>query len=152
MNAGNKKVIFESITEKQAWKIIETCKQSQEFDTEKLDTMISDLTKLPFSSIHTLSKQEASWIIDRLQGITKWDQPRPARTSDRIKGGARDLPTLDDISFIRESVQTLGWDKAQFKAWLEKYTKAGNLNELTRETARKAYVGLLVIRRRALEA
>ncbi|MGD9825002.1 hypothetical protein [Desulfobacter sp.] len=150
MSTGNKKFVFEAITENQAWKIMASCNQPQEFDTEKLYSMIHDLTGIP--SLHSLSKQEASFIIDRLQGCTKWNRPLGPRTIGQIKGDARDLPALGHILFIRESVQALGWDKAHFKAWLEKYIKAGNLNELTRETARKAYIGLMKIRINKMES
>ncbi len=150
MNTENKKFVFESITEKQAWKIMAICNQSQEFDTAKLYSMIHDLTGIP--SVNSLSKQEASFIIDRLQGCTKWRRPKRSRTVDRIKGNARNLPALGHILFIRESVRALGWDKAHFKAWLEKYIKARNLNELTRETARKAYIGLMKIRINTMES
>lgn len=150
MNTGNKKLVFESITEKQAWKIMSICNQSQVFDTEQLYSMINVLTGIP--SIGSLSKQEASFIIDRIHGVTKWDRPLPPKPRDKIKGGARELPAWNDIIFIRESVRALGWDKAHFKAWLEKYIKAGNLNELTRETARKAYIGLMKIRIKTMES
>lgn len=150
MNTGNKKMVFESITEKQAWKIMEICNQSQEFDPKKLDDMIYDLTGIP--SLHSLSKQEASWLIDLIQGCTKWDRPMGPRTIDRIKGDANDLPALGHILFIRESVRALGWDKDHFKAWLRKYIKAGDLNELTRESAQKAYVALFKIRKKNLES
>ena len=150
MNSAGKKKVFEKITESQIWKIESLVNQSQKFDTEKLYSMINDLTGI--SSIHSLSKQEASFVIDKLLGIDHWPRPLPPRTAEAIKKDAGNLPSYGHIFGIRELVRTLEWDREHFTAWLKKYIKAGNLDELTRETARKAYIGLTKIRIRDLES
>ena len=57
---------------------------------------------------------------------------------------------MGQINFIRESVFMLGWNKTYFKDWLRKVSGANNLNELTRESAQKAYVGFMAIRKHNL--
>jgi len=148
MVSDKNKRFFEKITEKQSWKIQTLVNQSQKFDDEKLYSMIENLTFIP--SIHSLSKQEASFIIDILQGCKEQSRPFPPRTAEKIKNHTNSLPSIGQIYFIRESVRSLGWDAGCFKEWLKKITGASNLNELTMGSAQKAYIGFVAIRKHYL--
>ena len=110
--------IYEPITDEQIKKIHATVKE-RGASYEKLYAMIEDLILIP--SISSLSKQEASFIIDKLLGAEEYQRPAKCKTEDEIPGKGTDLPTMKQIWGIRKMVKQLGWDRVHFKAWREKY-------------------------------
>lgn len=145
-----KRRLFECITEKQTWKIETLLNELKDFNQAKFDAMLIDLTGLPF--IVTLSKQEASFIIDELAGHNKRERPFPSKTEDQIKEDPDQLPLIGQILFIRESVKSFQWSEERFNQWLRDYIKVDNFRSLNRETAQKAYRMLVKRRQYSLTA
>ena len=108
---------------------------------EHLYSMVAKLIGIP--SVRALGKNEASHIIDRLMGHTKWPTPPPARTAEQIDYDSSNLPSYKQIYAIRMFVKDLGWDMDHFYNWLKKYFKKESIRELDRQTSRKVYIGLL---------
>ena len=133
------KKLFEPITDPQIEKIFTLIR---EIDLSE-EALYSKVTKLiGFPSVSSLSKQEASWLIDSLQGSTKWSTPLSARYEDEIPGDTSSLPFLSHIIGIRKIVKALGWEKGHFKAWLKKYRKVPNIRSLNRERAKDTFLAL----------
>lgn len=149
MDSGKKKRIFESITEKQEWKIRTSVNESDDFDPAKLEAMIVFLTGIP--SMDSLSKQEASFIIAELLGENKRKAPAWAKFEDEIKAGADDLPLMGHVHGIREGFKALEWNLETLRQWLKKIAGVDGFKGLTRATAKKAYIGLLIIRKQGLK-
>lgn len=150
MNPKTKKRIFESLTVKQAMKLERLPNETPGMDEDTLKSMILDLTGIPF--IYSLSKQEAAFIIGKATGCTKWNRPLPAWTGDEFTGDPSLYPTCGQIHFIREAIHVLGWNHDRFTSWLQQCAKARDINELNRETAKKALVGLMQIRIKRMES
>ncbi len=108
--------------------------------------MVARLVGIP--SITALSKQEASHIIERLQGPTKWLRPAPPRTEADIPGDTSGLPFLSHVVGLRLSIKELGWDKEHMKNWLEKYMKVPDIRSLNRTRAKDAFLVLRKIQDR----
>lgn len=136
------KRLFEPITNPQIEMIFARADEIS-LPEEHLYSMVSELIGMP--SIKALGKNEASYIIDRLMGPTKWLTPPPARTAKQIDYDSSNLPSYKQIYAIRMFVKDLGWDKDHFYNWLKKYVKKESIRELDRKTAHKAYIGLLEI-------
>lgn len=143
MPAKEPKRFFEPITDGQINLIHAVIAEKPNLSYEKVYSMIADLIAIP--SIRDLGKNEASFIIDKIMGPTKWLRPPPARTAEQIEYDSSNLPSDKQIYAIRMFVKELGWDKDHFHNWLKKWVKKESIRELDRETAHKAYIGLLEI-------
>ena len=138
--------IFESITDKQAGFIYQLIDESLEYSKAEFDAELISLTGLP--SIENLSKQEASFLIEKLLGKAgPGDTPFPPRKESALGEGAREMPTAPQISSIRESIKSLGWNEVQFKDWLKQRTGKKNIKDLDRGTAQQALGKLLGLRK-----
>lgn len=126
--------LFEPITNEQI-KLL----HSAPFSTDKaeLEKNVCDLIGL--ASITALSKQEAIFLIDRLQGKTDRRFPARPRFSHEIEGDTSRLPSFYHIRDIRLLFKELGWDKQRMKNWLRKYRKVRDIRSLDREQARATY-------------
>ena len=142
---GKQKRLFEPITNPQIEMIFARTNEIS-LPEEDLYSMITTLIGLP--SVRALGKNEASYIIDRLMGPTKWLAPPPARTAEQIDYDSSNLPSYKQIFAIRMFVKDLGWDVDHFYNWLKKYVKKESIRELDRESAHKAYIGLLEVLKR----
>jgi len=136
------KRLFEPITNPQIEMIFARTNEIS-LPEENLYSMVSELIGIP--SIRALGKNEASYIIDRLMGHTKWPTPPPARTAEQIDYDSSNLPSYKQIYAIRMFVKDLGWDMVHFYNWLKKYVKKENIRNLDRKAAHKTYIGLLEI-------
>jgi hypothetical protein len=143
MPAKEPKRFFEPITDGQINLIHAVIAERPNLSYEKVYSMISDLIGIP--SIRALSKGEASFIVDKMKGPTKWLAPYRARTAGRIEGNTSKLPSYKQIYAICMFVKDLGWDTDHFYTWLKKYVKKEDIRELDRETAHRAYIGLMEI-------
>ena len=130
--------LFEPISENQRWKIHCLANERPALTPGALKEMISDLIGLP--DVNALSKQEASHIIERLSGPTKWTSPPPPRTASQINEKSSGLPYHGHICFIRNTVKDLGWSLERFKDWMFEFTGRLSIGELNREQARKLHV------------
>lgn len=106
--------------------------------------MVEDL--IGISSISALSRQEASCLIQRMETGRRYCFLRP-RQEDRIPGDTSRLPSYRRIVAIRLIARDLGWSKNHLKNWLKKYVKVASIAELDRKGARKAFLGLMQIRK-----
>ena len=138
------KKIFEPITGDQITKIHARAAEIG-LSEEDLYAMIEQVAG--FASISAMSHQEASYLIDRLQGPTKWLRPLPPWTEDEIWEDASDLPYLGHIVGIRVIAKELGWDKDHLKNWLRKYLKVQSIRELNRQKAAHAFVAIQKVQR-----
>ena len=132
------KRLFEPITDPQI-EMIFAVADGIFLPEERLYSMVSELIGIP--SIRALGKNEASHIIDRLMGHTKW--LTPARTAEQIDYDSSSLPSYGQIYAIRMFVKDLEWDMNHFYNWLKKYFKKESIRELDRQTSHKVYIGLL---------
>jgi hypothetical protein len=121
MPAKEPKRLFEPITDGQINLIHTVIAEKPNLSHEKVYSMIADLIVIP--SIRALGKNEASFIIDKIMGPTKWLRPPRAKTADQIKGDSSNLSFYKQIYAIRMFVKELGWDTDHFYAWLKKYVK-----------------------------
>lgn len=133
------KKLFEPITDDQIKKIHARARQINLAD-ESLYEMVAKQIGIP--SITALSKQEAIYLIERLQGQTKWLRPTTPRTEAEIPGDTATLPYFYHVLGIRLYIKALGWDKDHLKNWLAKYMKAPDIRSLDRKQAIAAYVAL----------
>ena len=138
------KKIFEPITSDQITKIHARTAEIG-LSEDDLYAMIEQVTG--FASISAMSRQEAAYIIDRLQGPTKWLRPLPPQTEDEIWGDASDLPYLGHIIGIRVIAKELGWGKGHLKNWLRKYLKVQSIRKLNRQKAAHAFVAIQKVQR-----
>lgn len=145
-SAKEPKRLFEPTTDGQINLIHAVIAEKPNLSYEKVYSMIADLIAIP--SIRDLGKNEASFIIDKIMGLTKWLRPPPARTAEQIEYDSSNLPSDKQIYAIRMFVKELGWDKDHFHNWLKKWVQKGSIRELDRETAHKAYIGLTEILKR----
>jgi len=110
--------------------------------------MVEDLIGIP--SLRALGKNEAVYIINKLMDPTKWPGPPPAKTAAEIEGVSSNLPSYSQIYAIRMTVKELGWEKEHFYNWLKKWVKRESIRDLDRETAHKAYIGLIKLKTRRM--
>lgn len=134
-------LIFEPITEDQARLIDALINDQMDLSIDEIGSMIADLTGLP--CVDSMSKQEASFIIDRLKGNQEWEHPRSARTKEAIGKDCSSLPYFNQVFFIRKSVQSLGWPVDRFSEWLFKITKVRSIKSLDRDQTKAAYVAMI---------
>jgi hypothetical protein len=127
---------FEPITPDQIKKVHSVTRATSLSDTD-LYQMITDLTNVP--SITALSKQEAIFLIDRLQGNEKRHYPSGPLFENEISGDTSALPSFYHIRDIRLMMQELGWDKQHMKNWLRKYRKVRDIRSMDRKQARGTY-------------
>jgi hypothetical protein len=136
--------LFEPIT-KQQNRLIHAFARRGVLSDRHLYSMVEEQIGIP--SISAMSRQEASCLIRRM----KTGQRRCffiLRTEDRIPRNAYRLPNYRHIVAIRLMVRDMGWSKDHLKNWLKRYVKVASIAELDRESARKAFLGLMQIRRR----
>lgn len=126
--------LFEPISESQESMVYYSARN---LPKEILDKMVADLIGIP--DVSALSKQEASFIIDRLLGATEPNRPRWPKTADQLKGDTSELAYYRQIYFIRKTIQDLGWSLERFKDWLHKYTGQTSIRNLNREQVRKLH-------------
>jgi hypothetical protein len=130
---------FEPITRQQNRKLHALARQKH-FSEQHLYKVIEELIGLP--SITALSKQEASLIIQKMEGARSMLRYRPRHPAYPPPAGYADLPNLSYIRGIRHIARDLGWDKEHLKNWLKKYLKTSSIRDLDPDTARKAFIGL----------
>ena len=128
------KLLFEPISESQESMVYYSAKN---LPKKILDTMVTDLIGIP--DVTALSKQEASFIIDRLLGATEPDRPRWPKTADQLKGNSSELAYYRQVYFIRKTIQDLEWSLERFKDWLFKNTGQTSIRNLNREQVRKLH-------------
>ncbi|SHH30008.1 hypothetical protein SAMN02745124_00006 [Desulfofustis glycolicus DSM 9705] len=126
--------LFESITNEQIKKLHSAPFPGGEAGVYAL---VSEL--IGIASITALSKQEAIFLIDRLQGKTERRFPARPRFSNEIEGDTSSLPSFYHVRDIRLLFKDLGWDKQRIKNWLRKYRKVKDIRSLDREQARATY-------------
>ncbi len=139
MTRLSEKPIFEAITEPQA-RLISALIEEGRATRRELYTLVEGVTG--FASRSSLSKQEASFIIDRIKGETRWKRPLRARTAGSIPGDASNLPYYNHVFAIRKIAAAMRWDRFHFQNYIEKWFKIGSLQELDRETGRGLFVAL----------
>ncbi|MBU0994680.1 MAG: hypothetical protein KJ737_19475 [Proteobacteria bacterium] len=139
----NPKPLFEAITDKQALLIEMLVNERIDLSTDEIDSMITELTGIP--SIGSMSKQEASFIIDTLMDKQEWDLPRSPRTEDEIEGDCSSLPSYKQIYALRKHVQELGWTVERFSEWLMKHANVSSIKALDREKTKAAYNAMFYV-------
>ncbi len=111
--------------------------------------------------IHALSKQEASWLIERSEGPARYPTPRTSRTLESLvkewgrksnpakleqkKAQWLALPTGPQMWQIRELIIRLGWKRDRYADYLHRQAKVRRLRELNRKGATAVYLGLTEI-------
>ena len=130
---------FEPITEQQNRKLHAIIYQRR-LSEKHLYEMVEKLIGIP--SISSLSKQEASFIIRRLEGTDKRYAGKPFQLNHPLPAHSSQLPSLAHIRGIRTIAKELGWDKTHLNNWLKKYMKKARIRDLDPESARKAFIGL----------
>lgn len=135
--------LFEPITREQNRAIHAFARRSALSD-RYLYTVVEDLIGIP--SISALSRQEASCLIQRMETGQRDCFLRP-RQEGQIPHDASRLPNYRHIVAIRLIARDLGWSKDHLKNWLKKYVKAASVADLDRQGARKAFLGLMQIRK-----
>ena len=128
--------LFEPVTEVQIKKIHALARKNSIPNADMYQT-VADLIGVP--SITALSKQEAIFLIEKMQGQSKRRYPVGPVFEDEISGDTSELPSFYHIRDIRLMVQALGWDKQQLKSWLVKYRKIKNIRSMDRTQARATY-------------
>ena len=128
--------IFEPVTEAQIKKI-HSIARKKSIDTAVMYQAVADLIGL--ASLTALSKQEAIFLIEKLQGQNRRRYPSMPSFSDAIDGDTSKLPSFYHIRDIRLFVQKIGWDKQQLKNWLVRYRKVKDLRSMDREQAKTTY-------------
>jgi hypothetical protein len=140
--------LFEPITREQN-RAIHAFARRAALSDRCLYSMVEDLIGIP--SISALSRQEASCLIQRMETGRRDCFLRP-RPEGRIPGDASHLPNYRHIVAVRLIARDLGWSKDHLKNWLKKYVKAPSIGELDRKGARKAFLGLMQIRKQREKA
>jgi hypothetical protein len=135
--------LFEPITREQN-RLIHFFVRKHALSDRQLYAMIEDLIGIP--SVSALSRQEASCLIQRMETGRRdcFLSPRP---EDQLPQDASRLPNYRHVMAIRLIARDLGWSKEHLKNWLKKYVKVASIAELDREGARKAFLGLMQIRK-----
>jgi len=135
--------VFEPITPEQN-RLIHAFARKSALSDWHLYSMVEDL--IGIASISALSRQEASCLIQRMETGQRvgFLGPRP---EDQVRGAASLFPNYRHILAIRLMVRDLGWSKDHLKNWLKKYVKVASIAELDRQAARKAFLGLMQIRK-----
>jgi hypothetical protein len=135
--------VFEPITSEQNRRIHAFARRSALSDRH-LYSMVEDL--IGIASISALSRQEASCLIQRMETGQRLCFLRP-RPEDQMPRDASRFPNYRHIVAIRLMARDLGWSKDHLKNWLKKYVKVASIAELDRQGARKAFLGLMQIRK-----
>lgn len=130
---------FEPITQQQNRKFHAMINQSI-ISEKRMYDLVEELIGLP--SFSALSKQEASFIIKRVEGSRRWLYSSAPQITRQSAVDSSNLPNLAHIRGIRFIARELGWDKDHLKNWLLKYMKTQNIRGLDTESARKAFIGL----------
>jgi hypothetical protein len=139
-------LIFEPITGNQIWKIREAARSQNMTDEKKME-MVAGLIGIP--DITALSKQEASFIIDRIQGTATSDRPYPPKMINQMNDEASTLPTSGQIYLIRHTVKDLGWSIERFKTWLFDHTGRPSICDISRADAKKlCYLAIELLKQR----
>jgi len=138
--------VFEPVTNNQIIRLHSRARQIVLPDTE-LYEMVAGL--IGIASITALSKQEAIFLLDNLQGKRKARFPAGPRFENEISGDAANLPSFYHIRDIRLMFQQLGWDKQRIKSWMIKYRKVKDIRSMDRSQARGTYIALKVMVKRA---
>jgi hypothetical protein len=139
--------IFEAITDEQN-RMIHAIARAKKVSHDQLYDRVRKLIGIP--SISALSKQEAAFIISRMQGGFP-GKIQPPKSVDQMKDDAGRYPNVKHIVGIRLIARDLGWDKEHLKNWLQKYLKVHCMRELDRESATKAFIGMKKIEMRQRE-
>jgi hypothetical protein len=140
--------LFESITKKQNRRIHAFLRRSA-LSERHLYSMVEDLIGIP--SITALSQQEASCLIRRMETGQRNCFLRPRAEGQTLQDASR-LPNYRHIVAIRLIARDLGWSMDHLRNWLKKYAKAASIAELDREGARKAFLGLMQVRKQRQES
>lgn len=127
--------VFERVTKDQIVKIHSVVRDSG-LSNEDLYKKVAALVAIP--CITALSKQEAIFLIDQLQGKGKRFPAGPL-FENQINGDGSSLPSFYHIRDIRLMFRALGWDKEQIKNWLVKYRKVKDIRSMDRKQARGTY-------------
>jgi ribosome-binding protein aMBF1 (putative translation factor) len=135
--------LFEPITREQN-RLIHAMARGSALPDRQLYSMVEELIGIP--SITALSRQEASCLIQRMErGQTNcFLHPR---YEDQMPGDASRFPNYRHIVAIRLIARKLGWSREHLKNWLKKYVKVASIAELDRQSARKAFLGLMQIQK-----
>lgn len=135
--------LFEPITREQN-RLIHAKAQGSALSDRQLYSMVAELIGIP--SITALSRQEASCLIHRMErGRT--DCFFHPRYEDQMPGDSARFPNYRHIVAIRLIARKLGWSREHLKNWLKKYVKVPSIAELDRQSARKAFLGLMQIQK-----
>lgn len=140
--------VFEQVTKDQIIKIHSVIRGAG-LPTEDLYKKVADLVAIP--CITALSKQEAIFLIDQLQGKGKRCPSGPLYENE-ISSDTSKLPSFYHIRDIRLMIKELGWNKQYLKNWLIKYRKIKDVRSMDRKQARISYFILkgMVERKRAV--
>lgn len=107
---------------------------------ERLYECVAALAGIP--SMSALSKQEATFLIERLKGKPGRRYPEPARYENEVAGDASSLPSFYHVRDIRSMFRELAWDKAEIERWLNKWRKVKNIRSLDRRNAQCTWTAL----------
>ena len=142
--------LFEPVTNDQIKKIHSRARETG-LAKENLYKMVAALIGIP--TITALSKQEAIFLIDIMQGQTKWKYPAAPRYENEISGDTSTIPSFYHIRYIRLWIKELGWDKDHMKNWLTKYRKVKDIRSMDRKQANDSFIVLkgMVERKRAAD-
>lgn len=135
--------LFEPITKDQN-RLIHVLARGSELSDQELYAMVEELIGIP--SITALSRQEASCLIRRMEGGRTECFLIPRR-ENQMTGDASRFPNYRHIVAIRLIARRLGWSREHMKNWLKKYVKASSIAELDRQSARKAFLGLMQVQK-----
>jgi hypothetical protein len=135
--------LFEPITPEQN-RLIHALARAAALSDRQLYSMVEDL--IGIASISALSRQEASCLIRRME-TSQTDCFFRLRQEDQVPVDASRYPNYRHIVAIRHIARDLGWDREHLKNWIKKYVKVASIAQLDRQSARKAFIGLMLIQR-----
>ncbi|MCU0585576.1 MAG: DUF1018 domain-containing protein [Desulfobacterales bacterium] len=135
--------LFEAITREQN-QLIHVLARDSALSDLQLYSMVEELIGIP--SLTALSRQEATCLIHRMEGGRRRCFLTPRR-ENQMTGDASRFPNYRHIVAIRLIARRLGWSREHLKNWLKKYVKASSIAELDRQSARKAFLGLMQVQK-----
>ena len=135
--------LFEPISREQN-RLIHVLARGSALSDRQLYSMVEELIGIP--SITALSRQEASCLIRRMESGRTNCFFKP-RYEDEMPGDASRYPNYRHVVAIRLIARRLGWSREHLKNWLKKYVKVASIAELNRQSARKAFLGLMQVQK-----
>jgi hypothetical protein len=136
--------LFEPITREQN-RLIHALARGSALSDRQLYSMVEELIGIP--SLTALSRQEASCLIHRIVGDQTSCLLNPRR-ENQMPGAASRFPNYRHIVAIRLIARRLGWNREHLKNWLKKYVKVSSIAEMDRQSARRAFLGLMQVQKR----